>query len=204
VGEDQGEGHRVRGCDTVLFVDARHIYKQVDRAHREFSSDQIGFLANIVRLYRSKEPDFTLGGDEAKQKLLEIFGKAAGGNPKSKIENLKYRDVPGLCKVATIKEIEGRGWSLNPEKYGAGVRPDYGLIALNAPLKSRVGRLLAVLMGLQAGLPPLDFGNIKGRKRQEYFAAVRAGMDRDYEPMDKIFSDVIGRTLGARARQAVR
>jgi len=63
---------------------------------------------------------------------------------------------------------------------------------------------LAVLMGLQAGLPPLDFGNIEGRKRQKYFAAVRAGMDRDYEPMEKVFSDVIGRTLGARARQAVR
>lgn len=64
----------------------------------------------------------------------------------------------------------------------------------------RVGRLLAVLMGLQAGLPPLDFGNIKGRKRQEYFAAVRAGLDRDYKPMEKVFTDVIGRTLGARAR----
>ena len=68
----------------------------------------------------------------------------------------------------------------------------------------RVGRLLAVLMGLQAGLPPLDFGNIEGRKRQEYFAAVRAGMDRDYEPMKRVFSDVIGRTLGAHGPQAVR
>ena len=68
----------------------------------------------------------------------------------------------------------------------------------------RVGRLLAVLMGLQAGLPPLDFGNIKGRKRQEYFAAVRAGMDRDYEPIEKVFSDVIGKTLGACGRQVVR
>ena len=68
----------------------------------------------------------------------------------------------------------------------------------------RVGRLLTVLMGLQAGLPPLDFGNIKGRNRQEYFAAVRAGMDRDYGPMEKVFSAVIGRTLGARARQTVR
>ena len=32
----------------------------------------------------------------------------------------------------------------------------------------RVARLLAVLMALQAGLPPLDFGNMKGRKRQEF------------------------------------
>jgi len=59
----------------------------------------------------------------------------------------------------------------------------------------RIGRLLAVLMALQAGLPPLDFGGIKGRKRIEYFAAVRAGMDRNYKPMAKVFSDVIRRTL---------
>jgi type I restriction enzyme M protein len=29
----------------------------------------------------------------------------------------KYVDVPGLCKVATIKEIEAQGWSLNPGRY---------------------------------------------------------------------------------------
>src|SRR5699024_1810974 len=28
-----------------------------------------------------------------------------------------YRDIPGLCKVATIEEIEERGWSLNPGRY---------------------------------------------------------------------------------------
>jgi cell filamentation protein, protein adenylyltransferase len=59
----------------------------------------------------------------------------------------------------------------------------------------RIGRLLAVLMALQAGLPPLDFGAITGRKRLEYFAAVQAGMDRNYKPMEKVFSDVIRRTL---------
>jgi cell filamentation protein len=59
----------------------------------------------------------------------------------------------------------------------------------------RVGRLLAVLMGLQAGLPPLYFGDIRGQKRQEYFAAVRAGVGRDYEPMQRVFSAVIRRTL---------
>jgi cell filamentation protein len=58
----------------------------------------------------------------------------------------------------------------------------------------RVARLLAVLMALQAGLPPLDFGNMKGRKRREYFRAVQAGLDRDYKPMQKVFSAVIRRT----------
>lgn len=58
----------------------------------------------------------------------------------------------------------------------------------------RVSRLLATLMALQAGLPLLDFSEIEGRKREEYFAAVRAGLDRDYNPMEKIFSGVISRT----------
>ncbi len=59
----------------------------------------------------------------------------------------------------------------------------------------RVARLLAVLMGLQAGLPALYFDNLSGRKRQQYFTAVRAGMDRDHEPMANLFNAVIERTL---------
>lgn len=59
----------------------------------------------------------------------------------------------------------------------------------------RVGRMLAILMALQARLPPLNFGAIRGSKRQDYFAAVRAGLERNYEPMGRIFSAVIRRTL---------
>ena len=66
----------------------------------------------------AKNSDFTLGGEEAKAKILEVFAAKA----KSEIENLKYRDVPGLCKVATLKEIETQGWSLNPGRY-VGVAP---------------------------------------------------------------------------------
>jgi cell filamentation protein len=58
----------------------------------------------------------------------------------------------------------------------------------------RVARMLAMLMGLQAGLPALDFSGIKGRSRKEYFAAVQAGVARDYDPMMKIFTAVIRRT----------
>jgi type I restriction enzyme M protein len=142
-------------ADTVLFIDARHIYRQVDRAHRDWTPAQIGFLANIVRLYRGEEPDFTLGGDEAKAKLTEIFGvaqvskpavspisKSAGGEKSGArstggrsagletgdtadsevCATVCYRDVPGLCRAATLKEIEAQGWSLNPGRY-VGVAP---------------------------------------------------------------------------------
>lgn len=73
--------------DKILFIDARHIFKQIDRAHREFTPEQIDKIAGIVRSYRKEE----------------------GAKP--------YKDVKGLCKVATIKEIEEQGWSLNPGRY---------------------------------------------------------------------------------------
>jgi type I restriction enzyme M protein len=96
---------------TVLFIDARHICRQVDRAHREWTPAQIGFLANLVRLYRGEALDFTHGGDEARAKLEEIFGL-----------NPKYADVSGLCRAATLKETQAQGWSLNPGRY-VGVAP---------------------------------------------------------------------------------
>ena len=102
---DKGKGKSGR-TDSVLFIDARHIYRQVDRAHREWTPAQIGFLANLVRLYRGEALDFTLGGDEARAKLEEIFGKKP-----------KFADVPGLCRAATLQEIEAQGWSLNPGRY---------------------------------------------------------------------------------------
>ncbi len=110
-------GRGSRRADQVLFIDARHIYRQIDRAHRDWSDAQLGFIANIVRLYRGEDLDFTLGGDEAKEKIQEVFG-----NPKSKIANPKYRDIPGLCKAATLAEIAAQGWSLNPGRY-VGVAP---------------------------------------------------------------------------------
>lgn len=59
----------------------------------------------------------------------------------------------------------------------------------------RLARLLAILMALQAGLPLLDFADIEGKKKDEYFLAVRAGLDNTYKPMEKIFSEVILKSL---------
>lgn len=108
---DKGKAQSPR-ADTVLFIDARHIYRQVDRAHRDWTAAQIGFIANLVRLYRGEALDLALGGSDAESKIKKIFGKRPA-----------YTDIPGLCKVATLREIEAQGWSLNPGRY-VGVAPD--------------------------------------------------------------------------------
>ena len=88
--------------DKVLFIDARHLYQQVSRAHREFTPVQLEFLANIVRLYRGEAPE----NQHNSADFLAL-----------KFPDTGYIDVPGLCKVATIAEIEAQGWSLNPGRY---------------------------------------------------------------------------------------
>jgi cell filamentation protein len=59
----------------------------------------------------------------------------------------------------------------------------------------RIARALSTLMGLQAGLPPLDFGSITGKATKDYFMAIQRGMDRDYRLMDKLFETIIERSL---------
>jgi type I restriction enzyme M protein len=83
---DKSKSHMERK-EKILFIDAGNIFRQIDKAHREFTPEHIEQLAGIVRSYR----------------------KETGAE--------KYQDVQGLCKVATFAEIEEQGWSLNPGRY---------------------------------------------------------------------------------------
>ena len=98
---DRGKKNSSR-VDQVLFVDSRDIYNQIDRTHRDWTPQQIEFLANLVRLWRGEEFTSEAGGDELIKAAL--FGDV-------------YSDVAGLCAVASIKQIEEQNWSLNPGRY---------------------------------------------------------------------------------------
>ncbi len=108
---DRGKRGSLRE-DQVLFLDARNIFSQVDRAHREFTHEQVQLLASIVRLYRWED----LNGF--------VFDRANYNLPTSQLDVLEsmfssrqYADVAGLCRVSRRAEIETQGWSLNPGRY---------------------------------------------------------------------------------------
>ena len=88
--------------DKVLFIDARAIYNQIDRAHREWTPQQTEFLANIVRLWRVEKPEFDAGSETL---------------TKETFPGELYADVPGLCAFTTLRHIEEQDWSLNPGRY---------------------------------------------------------------------------------------
>ena len=98
---DRSKEHTDR-ADQVLFINAREIYNQIDRAHRDWTPQQTEFLANIVRLWRGEEPEFNAG---SKSLLTDRLSEGT------------YADVAGLCAAATLKQIEDQDWSLNPGRY---------------------------------------------------------------------------------------
>ena len=74
----------------------------------------------------------------------------------------------------------------------------HGELVLVHPFRDgngRLARLVATLMALQAGLPLLDFGNLGGKGRPRYFAAIQAVLDRDYEPLTSLLRATIERSV---------
>ena len=122
--------------DEILFIDARNIFTQVDRAHRKFSDEQIKNLGIISRLYegdsdafwalvkeyqteQDKYKDFVTKHevDEETCEVVDIIDetiKAKFDYYQEQIDWLterwpdgKYRDVIGLCKVAKLDGEDG-------------------------------------------------------------------------------------------------
>ncbi len=58
----------------------------------------------------------------------------------------------------------------------------------------RLARVLSSLMALQAGLPLLDFSGMAGAGKTAYIAAIQAGLDKHYAPMERVFGEVIERS----------
>jgi type I restriction enzyme M protein len=157
-----------------LFIDARNIFRQIDRAHREFTEEQIQNIATIVRLHRGETKRLTALLKKYKAQAADFEKQAAAQHKiceqlkkeKPKLDKeLKrwekqmedaekqykalhdkqlyyegniawlterfpkgvYEDVTGLCKAATLAEIEEQEWSLNPGRYVGVVIEEDGL-----------------------------------------------------------------------------
>lgn len=81
----------------ILFIDARNIFKQIDRAHREFSEEQIKNIGMISRLHKGRREEFI-------QLVDEYF--AAGMNQLA--ENARL--IPELTEklLAALDDAEGQ------------------------------------------------------------------------------------------------
>lgn len=91
--------------NKILFINAQDIFTPVDRAHNEWTDEQIQEIARIVKRYRGEE--------------------GAG----------KYEDVAGRCKVAIFDEIKENDYSLNPGRYVEIVEKEMDNVEFEARMK---------------------------------------------------------------------
>ena len=129
--------------DRILFIDARSIFTQVDRAHRKFSDEQIKNLAIITRLYEGDTQAFAdLIAEykaaleaapeipETKDQLPKSYWQAQIDWLTERFPDGKYTDVIGLCKAASISGEDGiadQDYSLNAGRYVGVVIEDDGM-----------------------------------------------------------------------------
>ena len=149
VGAGRGEGkltHRDRRGQT-LFIDARKMGQLIDRVHRELTEADIEKIVGTYHAWR---------GDP----------RSASGHPLPPGEGrgegiADYRDMPGFCKSATLKEIESHGFVLTPGRYvGAEEVEDDG-----EPFPDKMMRLVAELNAQFAESSKLESAiraNLKG------------------------------------------
>lgn len=141
---DKTKAHTGRK-DEILFIDARNVFTQIDRAHRKFSDEQIKNLGIISRLYEGDTQAFADLITEYKQALAAAPETSEDEEEKTKayfqaqIDWLSerfpdgvYRDFIGLCKVAKLNGEGGiidQDYSLNAGRYVGVVIEDDGLTA---------------------------------------------------------------------------
>lgn len=129
--------------NEILFIDARNVFTQVDRAHRKFSDEQIKNLGIITRLYNGDTKSFSALINEYQMAKAEAPEEAEEKETKTKaywqsqIDWLterfpegKYQDVIGLCKVALMEGEDGivdQDYSLNAGRYVGVVIEDDGM-----------------------------------------------------------------------------
>ena len=119
--------------DEILFIDARNVFTQVDRAHRKFSDEQIKNLGIITRLYE--------GDKEAYNNLINEYRECAKDKDKKeyfesqinwlneRFPNGEYQDVIGLCKVAKLGEIYDKDGNIKEVVEDSIADQDYSLNA---------------------------------------------------------------------------
>lgn len=178
---------RVREMDVA---EARALQTAMDRFVRQFDEQHRFTAADIRNMHRTWLGDIYEWAGEYRSVNMskDGFPFATAALIPDLMQKLQKRVLARVtpCRFAGREDVAGALAEAHVE------------LVLIHPFRDgngRVARALSSLMALQAGLPLFDFNPIAGRRKAEYFAAIQAGMDRNYRPMTKIFEELIERSV---------
>jgi len=154
-----------------------------------FSDEHIFTVSDICQLHRMwLSPIYDWAGE------FRVANVGKGG-----FQFASARLIPELT-AAFGREVLRRYTPCRPgsdAKVAQALAVVHGEFVLIHPFREgngRLARLLALLMGLQAGLPPLDFSPLDGRGKRRYIAGIHAAVGNDYDLLTEMFLRVIDRT----------
>jgi cell filamentation protein len=193
---EPGSGRRV--LKNLLGIKRKREMDQVEarellRAHEEivtlYDRDHQFSARDISKMHQIwLGPIYPWAGQYRKVNLTRDNFTFAAANQITKLMNDFEKSHLASCTPCTFESIDEIVTAIST------VHVELVLIHPFREGNGRLARLVATLMALQGGLPPLNFGGIRGKVRQEYFHSIRAGLDRNYESMERIISAVISRT----------
>ena len=175
---DRVEARALAKATDILIrkYDQEHQFTAADTCH--FHKTWLGKVYEWAGRYRKiniTKDDFTFAMAAQIHKLMEQFEQSQ----LTQYTPCEFKNREEVVKA--LAEVHTELLLIHPFREGNG----------------RVARLLSMLMALQAELPILDFSLISEHKKQEYIEAVHAGMDRNYQPMEALFSEIIEKSISA-------
>lgn len=100
---------RTNKKNEILFIDARNVFTQVDRAHRKFSDEQIENLSLISKLYQGDKDSYTTLINKYKNEVLNRCPKYESDAAElCKVEFSYEYELDGIKMIHTFNPLECR------------------------------------------------------------------------------------------------
>lgn len=101
--------------DKILFIDARNIFRQIDRAHRDFTDEQILNIAMISKLHKGRNHEYiSLIDDYFRQGMAKLEAIVPHVEPSFKKLTDALKDDAAIVK--SVDELNGHWHALKPLK----------------------------------------------------------------------------------------
>lgn len=191
--------HHIRSVREMARVESQALYAATQRLIDETAPDHRFTVDDICHMHQLWLGDvYPWAGQYRSVNIAKgdfMFAAADQvGRLMQRFESEQLREFTPCLGASTAQQAEAL----------AVVHAELVLIHPFREGNGRCARILSTLMGMQAGLPPLDFSGIEGRGKRGYIAAIHSALARDYAPMIRVFESLIARSQRALANDESR
>jgi len=192
---------KAKADERILFIDARNIFRQIDRAHREFSEAQIQNIAIISRLHKGNREAFIQLVDRYFVDGIQRLGTNAAQVPDVSAQLLDVLDdAEGQQAVKTLEE-KWSGWADLKTAHTTYQEAQVSYTTIEAHNQAQLelqAQFEPFFAELRAGLKTLD-KRVRGYEKKEREANGRRGIGQNLKALKEALETLRGEVRDAEA-----